>query len=99
MYELEQGSFFGEYNILYGLYSNIYYRTSVCDHKKHYTMIFRIGAETFMNEICKDMDSFNHINNIALQKFRFNTKVIKDLELRDPLRDSFKQDIEQREIQ
>ena len=62
-------------------------------------MIVRIGAETFMNEICKDMDSFNHINNIALQKFRFNTKVIKDLELRDPLRDSFKQDIEQREIQ
>lgn len=66
MYDLEKGSFFGEYNILYGLYSNIFYRTQTCNGKSHYVMIFRIEAETFMSEICKDIDSFNHINKIAV---------------------------------
>ena len=27
MYDLEPGSFFGEYNILFGLISNVYYRS------------------------------------------------------------------------
>ena len=38
MCNLEQGSFFGEYNIMFGLKSNIYYKTT------HYSIIFRINS-------------------------------------------------------
>ena len=66
MYDLEKGSFFEEYNLLFGLYSNIYYKTQTNEGKSHYVMIFRIEADIFMNEICKDIESFNHINKLAI---------------------------------
>ena len=76
MYNLEQGSFFGEYNLMFGLKSNMYYKTH---GETHYSMIFRIDSGIFMDAICDDIDSFTHLHNIALQKFRFNSNMIKQI--------------------
>ena len=63
MYNLEEGSFFGEYNIMFGLKSNIFYKTN---RDSHYSMIFRIKADVFMQSICDDIDSFTHLHDISL---------------------------------
>ena len=47
MYSLEQGSFFGELNIIFGLYSEQYYKAFTTS-----SMIFKIKAGVFMTLIC-----------------------------------------------
>ena len=60
MYNLDKTSFFGEYKIMFGLYSNMYYRVSN-DDSTHYSMIFNIKYNVFMKEILKDINTFKHL--------------------------------------
>jgi hypothetical protein len=86
MYDLENGAYFGEYNIMFGLYSNIHYKVHTYQSKNHFVMIFRIDKRILMNEICKDIDSFTHLHKIALQKFRWNNRVISELDTQNLLK-------------
>ena len=58
MCHLEAGSFFGEFNIMFGLYSNLYYKAVVNDAKAGYIIMFMIEKEDLMNLICQDVASF-----------------------------------------
>ena len=40
---LMQGSYFGEYNIMFGLYSNITYKPNFDD--KHYVLLYKIESK------------------------------------------------------
>ena len=61
MYSLEQGSFFGEINIMFGLYSEQYYKALTSN-----TMVFKINAENFMTLICGDHKAFENLFWIAV---------------------------------
>ena len=45
--------------------------------------MFKIPAEKFMSIILEDGNTFKHFHKIALQRFRFNTKMIEQFELQD----------------
>jgi CRP-like cAMP-binding protein len=70
MYSLEQGSFFGEINILFGLYSEQYYKALTSN-----AMVFKIHAEKFMTLICGDHKAFENLFWIAVQRYRYNNLV------------------------
>jgi hypothetical protein len=83
LYDLEEGSYFGEYNIMFGLYSSLNYKgKSVCDHHQENkktcprNVIYKIPAYQLMKIITEDVQVFKHFHDIALQKFRFNNKMI-----------------------
>ena len=63
MYSLEQGSFFGEQNIIFGLYSEQNYKAVTTN-----TMIFKIRATRFMTLVCEDHKSFENLFWIAVQR-------------------------------
>ena len=65
MYDLKPGSFLGEYHIMFGLYSNMYYQP-VQQSKELYINLFKIDPEILMTEISKDKNSFLHLHNISL---------------------------------
>ena len=71
--ELQPGSYFGEYQILFGLYSDFYY--SVSD----FAYIFKIEAIDFMKTICRDEMAYKHFFEISIQKLRFHTKIKRKL--------------------
>jgi signal-transduction protein with cAMP-binding, CBS, and nucleotidyltransferase domain len=58
MYELKAGGFFGEFNILFNILSQQYYKTTLVrncgtDHQHiKQTVLFKIEAEAFMNAVC-----------------------------------------------
>lgn len=69
MYELKQGSYFGEFNVMFDTYSEHYYKTTLT--KNQYkctnshtrkdmmqTLLFKIEAEVFLEIICKDPKLF-----------------------------------------
>lgn len=69
----QKGGFFGEYNILFGLYSNMYYQPEVqqdssetSGKSKKYVELLKIDKNLFVSEICKDLGTFNHFFNISL---------------------------------
>ena len=51
MCHLEPGSFFGEFNIMFGLYSNLHYK-ALNDVKMSHIILFVIEKEDLMNLIC-----------------------------------------------
>ena len=52
--QLREGSFFGEYQVLFGLYSDFFYSTnSIC-------YIFKMESIDFMKTICRDDLSYKH---------------------------------------
>lgn len=61
---LEQGSFFGEFNIIFQLYSFVYYQSSGIDIEG--CTIYKIDYEKFINIICKDVSAFKHLFDISL---------------------------------
>lgn len=67
--DLKQGSYFGEYQIMFGLYSDFYYSTS------EPTYIFKIDAFDFMKTICRDDMSYKHFFEISIQKLRFHSNI------------------------
>mmetsp|Transcript_5911 Transcript_5911/g.9621 ORF Transcript_5911/g.9621 Transcript_5911/m.9621 type:complete len:260 (+) Transcript_5911:2849-3628(+) len=80
---LEPGSFFGEYNILFGLYSQMYYQTHSADNhdtKKLSCLLFKIEAKKFMQIVLRDSTTFKHLHHIALKKFKFNQALIQKVE-------------------
>mmetsp|Transcript_40890 Transcript_40890/g.62307 ORF Transcript_40890/g.62307 Transcript_40890/m.62307 type:complete len:153 (-) Transcript_40890:182-640(-) len=72
MFNLEEGSFFGEYNIVFGIYNQIHYQ-AVDDrnHSCRTCQLLKIEKEVFLDIIGSELDSFKHIHNISVQKFRF----------------------------
>ena len=70
MYSLEQGSFFGEVNIIIGLYSEYNYKALTTN-----TMVFKIYAEKFMTLICEDHKAFENLFWIGVQRYRYNKLV------------------------
>lgn len=87
MYDLEPGSYFGEYQIMFGLYSNITYRSAYIKHDAgeifNYCNIQRIvyfiPSEKFMSIITEDPLAYRHFHSIALQRYRYNKKMIEIL--------------------
>ena len=71
MYNLQQGSFFGDYNIVFTLYSNMFYKA--VPNLQGYIVLYKIDSETLLNCFCTDIVSFKHLFNISLQKFRNDT--------------------------
>lgn len=71
-----EGSFFGEYNIMFGLDSNIHYQAiSKCSEP---IILLRIDSEKLMNIVCTDYTTFFHLHKISLQKFRFMKRVMRE---------------------
>ena len=68
---------------MFGLISNINYRCiqrndmNSNDYKTVSNILFKIDSVEFMNIICSDANTFKHFFKIALQRFRFNSKMIK----------------------
>ena len=67
MYSLEKGSFFGEYNIMFGLKSNINYMGKIKKtNAKNANIVFKIKAEVLISVILDDANTYKHFYNIAL---------------------------------
>ena len=62
-------SFFGEYNLMFGMVSDCHYK-AVTDETP-YCVLYRIEAENFMNIISRDKGVFAHMHRLSLQKLRF----------------------------
>ena len=76
MYNLQPGSFFGEYCIMFGLYNHIEYKAHIPNDSKSDCMtIFQISNSLLMEQLCKDGSSFEHLHNLSLQKLRYNQQV------------------------
>ena len=66
MYTLCNGGFFGEYNIMFGLYSNLNYQADIASCQGSYNIIFKINKTALMQSICQDFGSFNHFHDLSL---------------------------------
>ena len=66
---LQEGSFFGLYNIMFGLYSSKYFRYIQKDHSNLQSpcILFKLPHKTFLSVICEDYHSFTHFHKIAIQ--------------------------------
>ena len=71
-----EGSFFGEYNIMFGLDSNIHYQA--IQKSSEPIILLRIDYEKLMNIVCTDYSTFLHLHKISLQKFRFMKRVMRE---------------------
>jgi len=85
MYTLEEGSFFGELNIMFGLYSSITYipapnLESIENKKTNFTLIFKIDGEKFMGQICKDENTFKYVHDISIKRHRYNQLLSKEIQ-------------------
>lgn len=69
---LEPNSFFGEYNILFQLYSSAYYQIAA---NTEGNIIFKIDKDKLMSIICKDSSAFKHLFHICLQKLRYQKNI------------------------
>jgi len=76
----ERGSFFGDYNIIFGLYSDSYYRAAQNDSVLTICHFFKVPKQRLIDLICSDIESFKHFHNICLQKFRFNRRLQQQIE-------------------
>ena len=79
MYDLQERSFFGDYNIQFGLYSNIRFNSHLNKPKMHCIVIFKIESYHLMNQICSNFNSFKHLHQLSLQKLRFNNALINTI--------------------
>lgn len=60
---LEETSFFGDYQVILGVASDIQYRVKADIFK---TIIYKIDAEVFLQAICEDELVFKHYFKMAL---------------------------------
>lgn len=72
MYTLSDGGFFGEYNIMFGLYSDLSYQAEIDPEQGKYVIIFNINKKVLMESISQDFGSFIHFHDLSLQKFRYD---------------------------
>ena len=90
MYELREGGYFGEFNVLFNLYSEYCYKTTKIHKGHHYghshdksemrgTLLLKIEAETFINIICKDPKLFMNFFRICVKRFKFNKRITEVL--------------------
>ena len=83
LYDLEESSWFGEYNIMFGVYSSLNYKgksitKSIGKHKvakSFRNVLFKIPSYNFMKIVTTDVQAFKHFHEMSLQKFRFNNKM------------------------
>ena len=68
MYDLQESSFFGEYNIMFGLYSSLHYKGKSKKYSavKQRNVIYKIPGKDFMSIICDDVQMFKHFHDISL---------------------------------
>jgi hypothetical protein len=67
MYFLEPGSFFGEFNILFGVLSPVHYRLSYNPQDQSlYTHLFKVHRKELLEIICSHEETFLHFISIAL---------------------------------
>mmetsp|Transcript_37561 Transcript_37561/g.57538 ORF Transcript_37561/g.57538 Transcript_37561/m.57538 type:complete len:121 (-) Transcript_37561:1612-1974(-) len=59
LYNLERGSFFGDYHIAYGLVSEQYFRASSCT-KYNVCQLFKVDKQALVRILCSDFQSFAH---------------------------------------
>ena len=76
-----EGSFFGEYNIMFGLDSNIHYQA--IQNCSEPVILLRIDYEKLMNIVTTDYSTFYHLHKISLQKFRFMKRILKEFNKQD----------------
>ena len=87
MADLRPGSFFGEFNILFDLYNDIYYQAAETSHHlddfeenvprhNHLTIMFHIDRVSLLENFLSDLDAFKHLFKISLMKFRHSRKCI-----------------------
>ena len=69
------GAFFGEYNIMFGIQSQISYRTKITNNNA--TVMFKIDQDDLMNRIARDEAMFKHMFKISVRKFKFTQKLVK----------------------
>lgn len=73
---LEPESFFGEYNIVFQLYSSAYYQIAP---RTEGSIIFKIDKDKLMGIICKDSGAFKHLFGLCLQKLRYQNKIEQEV--------------------
>ena len=66
LYTLSNGGFLGEYNIMFGLFSNLNYQADIDTSEGKQIIIFSINKRVFIESICQDFVSFTHFHDLAL---------------------------------
>jgi len=79
---VEAGGFFGEYNVLFGLSSQMFFQAS-CESASSHILLFKIEAKQLLTIISKDIGAFRHFHSLAVQKFKFFQKAFRIIEQRD----------------
>jgi len=81
MVSLEEGSFFGEYNIMFGLYSQLNYQMALSNERggQNLVQLFKIEKDKLMQALCIDFHSFLHFHKLSIQKLRFTQRMMKQL--------------------
>lgn len=80
MADLRPGSFFGEFNILFDLYNDIYFQAAEMTlqndfeenvrRRNNLTIMFLIDRVSLLENFSSDLDAFKHLFKISLMKFR-----------------------------
>ena len=73
MVDLIEGCFFGEFQVLFDLYSGFYYRSSENQRNQTEVVLLTIDKEVFLNTITKEENhrSFKHYFDMAIKKYRY----------------------------
>ena len=69
MTHLNEGSFFGDYNILFDIFSSVTYLAQT-DSEDHLVMVYKIDHLALLNCVVQDCESFKHFFKMSLSKMR-----------------------------
>jgi hypothetical protein len=75
LYDLEESSWFGEYNIMFGVYSSLIYKGKSITksngknkvvNKSFRNVLYKIPSYNFMTIVTTDVQAFKHFHEMSL---------------------------------